>query len=71
MGVTTDASGNLFVADNGMTPNACNGNTSAPSVCEMKRTGPGVYGNPIPLPGGFTCPATVSEPLALPERPGR
>jgi len=63
MGVTTDASGNLFVADNGTTPNACNGNTALPTVCELKRTGPGAYSAPIPLPGGFTCPATVSEPL--------
>ncbi|HVT97805.1 MAG TPA: choice-of-anchor D domain-containing protein [Acidobacteriaceae bacterium] len=63
MGVTTDASGNLFVADNGMTPNACNGNTARPAVCELKRTGPGSYSAPIPLPSGFTCPATVTEPL--------
>jgi streptogramin lyase len=63
MGVTTDASGNLFVADNGTTPNACNGNTARPAVCELPRTGPGAYSAPIPLPSGFTCPATVTEPL--------
>jgi len=63
MGVTTDASGNVFVADNGTTPNACNGNTARPSVCELPRIAPGVYGAPIALPSGFTCPATVTEPL--------
>jgi streptogramin lyase len=63
MGVTTDASGNVFVADNAMTPNACNGNTARPSVCELPRTGPGTYSAPIPLPSGFTCPSSVSEPL--------
>ncbi len=63
MGVTADANGNLFVTDNGTTPNACNGNTARPSVCELQRTGPGAYGAPIPLPSGFTCPATVTEPL--------
>jgi len=51
MGVTTDASGNLFVADNGSTP----------TVYEMKRTGKGIYGSPVALPGGFICTASISE----------
>ncbi|MGA7524457.1 MAG: choice-of-anchor D domain-containing protein [Acidobacteriaceae bacterium] len=63
MGITTDARGNIFVADNGTTANACNGNTGVPTVCELKRTGPGTYSDPVPLPGGFTCPDMSSEPL--------
>jgi streptogramin lyase len=58
MGVTTDANGNMFVADN--TPEK---NTA--TVYELTRTAPGVYGTPVALPspaGGFICPASITEP---------
>ena len=48
-GITTDASGNLFIAVNDGT---------AWNVYEMKRTGPGAYSAPVALPtpaGGYGC----------------
>lgn len=48
-GITTDASGNLFIAVNDGT---------AWNVYEMRRTGPGVYSAPVVLPapaGGYGC----------------
>ncbi|MGA7522641.1 MAG: hypothetical protein WBW84_09165 [Acidobacteriaceae bacterium] len=65
MGITTDASGNLFVADNGTKANGCNGNSGLPTVCELKLTAPGTYSAPIPLGrpvGGFVCPKSITEP---------
>ncbi len=58
MGVTTDASGNMFVADN-------NTSTNTATVYKLTRNGPGNYGTPVALPapaGGFICPAAVTEP---------
>ncbi len=39
-GIATDASGNVFIADNG----------APPAVYEMTRTGPGAYSTPVALP---------------------
>src|ERR1700742_1423305 len=58
MGVTTDSSGNLFVADN-------LANTSSATIYKLSRTGPGAYGSPVALPGpvgGYLCPASITEP---------
>ena len=58
MGVTTDASGNIFVADNTVGRNTA-------TVYKLTRTAPGVYGSPVALPspaGGFICPSSITEP---------
>ncbi|HEY5212674.1 MAG TPA: hypothetical protein VIJ38_06605, partial [Acidobacteriaceae bacterium] len=59
MGVTTDSSGDIFVADNNFAANTA-------TVYEMTYTaGTGTYSVSQPLPGpvsGFPCPATITEP---------
>lgn len=58
MGITTDASGNVFIADNDSA-------TETATVYELMRTGPGTYGTPAALPGpvgGYICPAAITEP---------
>ena len=57
MGVTTDSSGDIFVADN-------NSATNTATVYLMTYYAGAGYAAPRPLPGpagGFPCPATVSE----------
>jgi DNA-binding beta-propeller fold protein YncE len=58
MGVTTDSSGDIFVADNNFAANTA-------TVYEMTYTaGTGTYSAPLALPGpvgGFLCPAAMSE----------